>query len=533
MSPMEQRGEYGSPRGADESRIDTQRYLGALKRNRWLITVIVVVVTLLVLVISLVLPKSYSATAKIVYDPESALFGPPDAESTQRQLSTLSTLFNSPQLEQEAAKQVPGETPESIHSAISVAVATEANLLEVQASAAEAEKAAEIANAVSKSFLSLQQVQAREKFTATQASLEEQIENVDEESESAEAQVEALQNRINHLEVQAATAGGELQMGQEATVPSSPASPDPPRNTVIAFIAAIFIAVLVALGRDQLSPGISDPREVGRLLRTPVLTMIPYVGKRASRKSATAAAIEHEAYQSLSASIQALRPADGKPRSLLITSAVHGEGKSTASSRLSRALAQAGHKTLLVSGDVRWPELHNLFHAPREPGLTNLLGEVNAGAHPQEVLARMARRIQLPKVGGTKPASLHLLTGGTPTTDAATLLASAATSQFFSFLKQSDYDYILVDGPPALGVADIQPLMAETDDVVVVVRLDRVNVADMVNLQEVFSRLASEPFGVVVVGASVDASPYYLGERRRVMLAGSTVSEDQPKASKD
>jgi Mrp family chromosome partitioning ATPase/capsular polysaccharide biosynthesis protein len=530
---MERNSGYGSPRWADDSRIDTRRYLGALKRNRRLIVVIVVVVTLLVLIVSLVLPKSYSATAKIIYDPESALLGPPDAESTQRQLSTLSTLFNSPQLEQAAAKQVPGETPESIHSAISITVATEANLLEVKASADEADKAAEIANAVSTSFLQLQQEQAREKLLATQASLEEQIENVGAESETAEAQVEALQNRINHLEVQAATAGGELQLGQEATAPSSATSPDPPRNTLIALVAAIFIAVLVALGRDQLSPGISDPREVGRLLRTSVLAMIPYVGKRASRKSATAAAIEHEAYQSLSASIQALRPADGRPRLLLLTSAVHGEGKSTASSRLGRALAQAGHKTLLVSGDVRWPELHNLFHAPRQPGMTDLLGEVNAGTDPQEALASMARLIDLPKVGGTKAASLHLLTAGTPTTDAATLLASGATSRFFEFLRGSDYDYVLVDGPPALGVADIQPLMAEADDVIAVVRLDRVNVADMVNLHEVFSRLVGDLFGVVVVGASVDASPYYLGEKRRVMLAGSTVGEDQPKTSKD
>jgi Mrp family chromosome partitioning ATPase len=145
----------------------------------------------------------------------------------------------------------------------------------------------------------------------------------------------------------------------------------------------------------------------------------------------------------------------------------------------------------------------------------------------------MARLIDLPKVGGTKAASLHLLTAGTPTTDAATLLASGATSRFFEFLRGSDYDYVLVDGPPALGVADIQPLMAEADDVIAVVRLDRVNVADMVNLHEVFSRLVGDLFGVVVVGASVDASPYYLGEKRRVMLAGSTVGEDQPKTSKD
>jgi Mrp family chromosome partitioning ATPase len=522
---MERSGRYGGA-SADDARIDTQRYLGALKRNRTLMAVIVVVITLVVLLISLALSKSYTANATIVYNPESVLLGAPDAEATQRQLSTLSTLFTTPRTEAAAAEAVPGQTPESIDKAVSISVATEANLIEVKASDGDAATAAAIANAVAKAFLAVQADEKKEQLAATQAGLEAQIEAIGETGAAgSEEQLDALQKRINQLEVQSASAGTELQLGEEATVPDSPSSPQPVRNTVIAFVAGIFLAVLVALGRDQLAPGLSDPREVSRLLRAPVLASIPYVGRRVGKNRAAAPAVEHEAYQSLSASLQTLRPPGDKPKVILMTSAVHAEGKSTATSRLGRALALSGHRVLLISGDLRWPELHNCFDVEREPGLVDLLEKLNGGLSLEPALLEVAKLVPLPPSGGRKPGRLRLITSGVPTDDPATLLSSAVTESFFEQLQESDYDYVLIDGPPALGVADVQPLVAHADEVILVTRLDRVKVADLVNLGELLGRFGAAPFGLVVIGARVDVSPYYLGERRPVTIPSTPIND--------
>jgi polysaccharide biosynthesis transport protein len=522
---MERNGRYGSG-SADDARIDTQRYLGALKRNRVAMALIIVIVTVVVLIISLVAPKSYSASATIVYNPESVLLGAPDAEATQRQLTTWSTLFTTQRTEEAAAELVPGQTADSIDSAVSISVAAEANLIEVKASDSDPQTAADIANAVAKSFLTVQRSEKREQLAVTQGALEEQIAELEAAGTVTEEQLNALQKRANQLSVQGASAGSELQVGEEATVPSSPASPQPVRDTVIAFVAGIFLAVLFALGRDQLSPGLSDPREVGRILRAPVLASIPYVGRRLGKNRAAAPAVEHEAYQSLSASLQALRPPGDRPKVILVTSAVHGEGKSTATSRLGRALAQAGLNTLLISGDLRWPQLHNYFETDREPGFVDVLEKLNKGVSLEPAFLEAAKVVAQPSSAGRKPGRLRLLTSGTPTEDPAALLSNATTESFFHQLAETDYDYVLVDGPPALGVADVQPLVAHADEVILVTRLDRVKVGDLVSLQELLSRFGVAPFGLVVIGANVSVSPYYLGERRLAVAAAKRPIND-------
>src|SRR6476659_4374833 len=103
-------------------------------------------------------------------------------------------------------------------------------------------------------------------------------------------------------------------------------------------------------------PGASTPAGMSRLLGAIVLAGIPYVGRGLRRNQEVMSAIEHESYETLRASIHLALPPVGQ-QVILITSAVHAEGKTTVSARLARLLAEAGHRTLVISGDLRWPEL--------------------------------------------------------------------------------------------------------------------------------------------------------------------------------
>src|SRR4051812_28119561 len=138
----------------DEPTVDVRRYVGALQRNRTLIAITVAGITLVVLLLSLILPKKYEATARIVLDPDTSLFSTPDATSTQRQLATIQKLVTSPDVESVAAtKSGDGETEDSIDSKIDSSVSQTANLINVSATDGDPDKAAEIANAVAISFL--------------------------------------------------------------------------------------------------------------------------------------------------------------------------------------------------------------------------------------------------------------------------------------------------------------------------------------------------------------------------------------------
>jgi Mrp family chromosome partitioning ATPase len=114
-------------------------------------------------------------------------------------------------------------------------------------------------------------------------------------------------------------------------------------------------------------------------------------------------------------------PAEEGPHVLLITSGLHAEGKSTVTARLGRALAQAGHPTLLISADLRWPTLHDIMGVPEEPGLTELLEE--ASERPRgRALQRMLNAAIVPLEQGRR-GDLDVLPSGSKPTDPARLLA--------------------------------------------------------------------------------------------------------------
>ena len=504
----------------DEPTVDVRRYIGALQRNRGLIAATVLGITLVVLLLSLILPKKYEATARIVLDPDTSLFSSPDATSTQRELATIQKLVTSTAVEAVAAEKVDnGETQDSIDEAVDSSVSQTANLINVSATDSDPDRAAEIANAVSAAFLATQRELARARLDAAIASIQQAIAQVQGTPDAAD-QIGALQQRLSDLNVQRAGAGTDLHLAERAEAPTTPSSPRPVRNTILAFFAALFIGILLALARDQMRPGVSNPREMARLLGVNLLAGIPYVGRGIRRNQEVASAIEHESYETLRASIQLALPPVGQ-QVILITSAVHAEGKTTVSARLGRLLAEAGHRTLVISGDLRWPELHELFGLPQRPGLTDVLQLIERAGVSEQLLPATAHAV---RVKGSTPESsnLHVLTSGTLVPDPARLLSSGAAHELFRHVRTYDYRYILVDAPPVLGIADVQGLIPEMDKVLVVARLDRLTADKAVETREVLERSGADMLGVVVIGARVDVSPYYISERAPMFTSTPT-----------
>src|SRR5205823_6660328 len=143
--------------------------------------------------------------------------------------------------------------------------------------------AATLAYAVARAFLSQHASSQRAQTSTALSLINDQIASVRARSASepsVAAQLSTLQARAAELEAASARAGSELQLIQRPDVPSSPSSPRPLRNGVIALFASIFLAVLVALGREQLTPRVTSQREISHLLGLPILSGIPYLGRR-------------------------------------------------------------------------------------------------------------------------------------------------------------------------------------------------------------------------------------------------------------
>lgn len=234
------------------------------------------------------------------------------------------------------------------------------------------------------------------------------------------------------------------------------------RDLSLGALVAFVLAVVVGFGVDYLDTTVRGPEDAERLGLT-VLANIPVLpGKtRWGKNPITAHLVTHsdptssgaEAFRVLRTNL--LFATVGNPCTMIvITSAEPGEGKSTSSVNLGATLAQAGHKTLLVDGDLRAPVLHSVFQHARKPGFSDV---VVFDSSPGSVIFE------------TAVERLFCLTSGTIPPSPSDVLSSAKTTKVLDDLRK-EFDYILIDTPPALLAADTSILGSKADGVILIVR---------------------------------------------------------------
>jgi len=240
-----------------------------------------------------------------------------------------------------------------------------------------------------------------------------------------------------------------------AVVPSRPLQDTALRLIGMAFAGSLGLGLLAAVLLDRLDRRVRYPEQVSRDLGLPIIGAVPRV-KLTSNGLGKSHGETVQVVEALRGIRLGLIHAHGVagPMMFTITSPGPGEGKSFVASNLALAFADAGHRTLLVDGDVRRGELHRLLDAQRKPGLTDYL----QGTTTREAVLQR-----------TRYPSLTFLGGGTRTHGAPELLSSPALGQLLLSLRTS-YDVILVDTPPLGAGVDPYVLATATGNLVLVLR---------------------------------------------------------------
>jgi capsular exopolysaccharide synthesis family protein len=163
-----------------------------------------------------------------------------------------------------------------------------------------------------------------------------------------------------------------------------------------------------------------------------------------------------EAYRGLRTNITFSNPED-PPKTIVLTSAVPQDGKSTSAANLCITLAQQGMHVLLVDADLRRGVLNSVFGTPREPGLTNVL------------LGRLSSREAIRSVNLGESGSVDFLSTGTLPPNPAELLGSKRMGELLEGLEE-DYDLVIIDSAPLTVVTDAAVLGTNADGVILVAR---------------------------------------------------------------
>lgn len=194
--------------------------------------------------------------------------------------------------------------------------------------------------------------------------------------------------------------------------------------------------------------------------------------------------VEAEDYRSVRTALFVTAEQHGA-RSILISSPEPGDGKTTLACNLAISMAQSGKRVLLVDGDLRRPNVHNLFRVPLDVGLTDvLMGEVDA----------------LTVVRPTTIQGLSLVTAGQIPENPAELLTSPRLQQAIRDLMD-EFDYVFVDAPPLLAVSDPCILARQTDGLLIVTRINKNTRAAVIRVRQLIQDQGIRVLGVVANGA--------------------------------
>jgi tyrosine-protein kinase len=475
-----------------EQPIDVGRYVDALRRSWLLIAAIVVIVTGLVAALSLILPKTYSAQATILFDEGPSL----TASSDQvRQLATIEKLLVTRAVLSRSAQQLSGETATTLAARVHASVDPNANIVLIRASAPTPAGAARTANVVAGVFLARERQVELAQITTAKARLTNAIAAL-HGTPGGKAEIALIRERLSELSVSEATVGSQLQLADPARAPTAADSPRPVRNSAFAFVAALFIAVLVALGRERVAPRIAGARELERLSRLPVLARIP--GRRGRLRDPEAAMRERDAYDTLGAVISAQLPA--RPQHVvMVTSALPDDAKEKAgvAAGLSRALAQAGEAALVIDADLRRPALEQLFGMEPAPGLAEILAAARRGDN--DAAAAMIVEPPAPASAHRRAGSLAVLGAGDAASPA--LVSADVLDVLFHELGRSAFTCVVLHAPPLLGYPDSRSWARHADAVLVVSRPDRLSPGDAAELRDQLEQVDAPVVGHVVIGA--------------------------------
>ncbi len=327
---------------------------------------------------------------------------------------------------------------------------------------------------------------------------------------SLEAQASLV--RSNILERQLAQAGlpREVTVGriiQPAALPSSPVSPNHVVNGTFGLFAGLGIGIGLAFLRDRLSERLRSSEAIEAYLEAPVLGAIPRVPAWRRRKEVfVVSAVQWrspaaEAYRILRTNVLSAASAFGV-KSIVITSAYSGEGKSATAANLGVVLARAGKHVTLVSADLRRPRLHEFFNRDGHIGLIDVL----AG---QTTLDQALQEVTWPTHGfDTSSASLRLLPSGSVADDPGELLTSNTMARLLAEIETLS-DIVLIDVPPVLPVTDALVVAEVTKNVLLVIGPKASTRPAITAARQQLDRVGARILGGVLNGSDPSMSQVY------------------------
>jgi capsular exopolysaccharide synthesis family protein len=302
----------------------------------------------------------------------------------------------------------------------------------------------------------------------------------------AQAVATSLVNAVDTLEKPqtGGTSPVRLSIIKPAAAPTIPSAPNTRLNLVLGLLAGTAVGCGMSILRSALDNRIRGEADLRRITNTPLLGGIafdPGAARSPLLSQLGAQSPRAEAYRQLRTNLQ-FANVTGHARTVLVTSSLPGEGKSTTAANLAMSLAQAGNSVCLIDADLRRPMIAEYLGLGRDAGLTTALVGV---ADVDDLLQPWG------------DDNLYVLTSGQIPPNPSELLGSEEMKKLIARLEQV-FDSIVIDAPPLLPVTDAAVLSQHVGGVVLVVGAQKIRTNDLEKSLSALELVDADLLGIVM-----------------------------------
>ena len=523
-----------------DDRSTLRDYLAAARRRKWIILSFLVAVPLAAGVLSSQQERRYQASAEVLLDRgtlAATLSGVTNPDTTlqpERLAQTQARLARVPAVARRVltALRVTDMSVDDFLEASDVAVTPNADLLVFSFTDENPAVAQRFATAYARQFT----VYRRRLDTAGIArSLRDvgrrlrQLAEAEQADSALYANLIAKRRQLRTLEVLATSNALVVQAAEEA----EQVQPRVLRMVALGAVLGLLLGIGLAFLREALDTRVRSAEEIGERLGLPLIGRLPEPPRRLRRADALVMLAEPnsapaEAFRVLRTNLEIVNRAQ-EAKSIMLTSAVDSEGKSTTAANLALALARAGRGVVLVDCDLRRPTLARIFKLDDDhPGLTDV---VAGYASLDDAIARVAitdmpagTQAAATNGRGSVDLAVEVLAAGSVLSNAGEFVGTRAVAEILNELE-SRADLVLVDAPPLLNVGDALALSTEVDALLVVTHLSIVRRPLLRELRRVLDASPAAKLGFVLTGA--DREEGYAGRYYERVGTRAAAGEEQ------
>lgn len=533
-----------------------QRYLNMIRRWLWVVLLATLIAGGTTYWISLQQPVFYEAQARLIVGPGIDSLNPElnDLRTGGQLLQTYAELATSrPVLQHVVDRLGLNVTTVVLEHGITVRADQETQFLSVKVQDGNPTQAATIANAIADRLVELSPSSPGGSAAQLQERMSDQARRIEDNIASIEGKIvqleyefdstnditqkriisdELSQQRIRLVDAHATLAllYDSLQKAStnkvrlvEPAIEGEEVSSQTNLKVIIGALAGLILSISVVLVFEFFDEATVKTTEgAGKLTKLPTLVGI---GEIRTNEDALVTISQprspiSEAYRVLRTSIQ-FSSVDNPNRTLLVTSSIPGEGKSTTAANLAVVMAQAGHNVLLVDTDLRRPAQDQIFELPNRRGLTSLLLEFNVAEGDHNMRALLNDVVQETRVEG-----LHLLSSGPVPPNPSELLGSTKMKTLLHALGNA-YDYVILDSPAVLAATDAAVLSVLADGTLVTALAGKSRKTHLSQAVEQLREVNANLMGVILNGLSAKSDSY--GMYYREASSSYNVNASAPK----